>query len=257
MVFQIQKIFKQKKICVLKGSCVKIKSCLTSYLITLLNKKDQFKIPSYLKRVKKTKSNHSLVLVSIEELEGFDKVNFASSNEFSSREEFFHFNSFWPLKWYPQKQKSINEEYVKTFMHKLKKIQLNTNKQDDSRISQNHIYANYERKKIQCTESCMIVDQKTNNILYKSTDRNDILHGVLECISYVSSHRQPHSEHYLCTDLDAFIINDPCRSCCMALVHGRIKRVFFLFSQNGTFENDFLHEFSHFNHRYEVFKIIF
>ncbi|XP_064541438.1 probable inactive tRNA-specific adenosine deaminase-like protein 3 [Drosophila montana] len=61
---------------------------------------------------------------------------------------------------------------------------------------------------------------------------------------------------YLCTGYDVYLLREPCLMCAMALVHSRVKRIFFLEqSDNGALATSFqLHSVKELNHHYEVFQ---
>ena len=63
---------------------------------------------------------------------------------------------------------------------------------------------------------------------------------------------------YLLTGSDLFVLREPCAMCAMALVHARVRRVFYCIrdSEHGMLGGLFpLHSLqgSHLNHYYEVF----
>lgn len=77
----------------------------------------------------------------------------------------------------------------------------------------------------------------TENV--RALETHPLLTPVMRCIDGVASVIKgeldgqgslpdPLDEHYLCTGLDLFIIREPTLMCCMALVHSRIRRVFYL-----------------------------
>ncbi|ALC41736.1 CG10927 [Drosophila busckii] len=63
---------------------------------------------------------------------------------------------------------------------------------------------------------------------------------------------------YLCTGYDVYLLREPCLMCAMALVHSRVRRIFFLdCCKNGALISCFkLHTIKELNHHYEVFHII-
>ncbi|KAI6205613.1 CMP/dCMP-type deaminase domain-containing protein [Aphelenchoides besseyi] len=69
--------------------------------------------------------------------------------------------------------------------------------------------------------------------------------------------RSADGEQYLATDCYAFVQNEPCAMCAMAMVHGRVRSVFFANpSTNGAFvTNCQLHLKPNLNHHYDVFHL--
>ncbi|KAI6173717.1 CMP/dCMP-type deaminase domain-containing protein [Aphelenchoides besseyi] len=69
--------------------------------------------------------------------------------------------------------------------------------------------------------------------------------------------RSAQGEQYLATDCYAFVHNEPCAMCAMAMVHGRVRSVFFADpSTNGAFvTNCQLHLKPNLNHHYDVFHL--
>jgi tRNA(Arg) A34 adenosine deaminase TadA len=65
---------------------------------------------------------------------------------------------------------------------------------------------------------------------------------------------------YLCTSFDAFITHEPCAMCSMALLHSRVRRVFWDIpdEQRGALGSVIrLHALPNVNHRYRVFRGFF
>ncbi|CAI5457650.1 unnamed protein product [Closterium sp. Yama58-4] len=63
---------------------------------------------------------------------------------------------------------------------------------------------------------------------------------------------------YLCTGFDAFMLHEPCIMCAMALVHQRVRRVFYAIPnlQGGALGSCWkLHGVKSLNHHYEVFRV--
>ena len=67
-------------------------------------------------------------------------------------------------------------------------------------------------------------------------------------------------ETYLCTGFDAFLTHEPCAMCAMALLHSRVRRVFYdvADAKQGSLGSVVrLHALPNINHRYRVFKRFF
>ncbi|XP_031482031.1 tRNA-specific adenosine deaminase TAD3 isoform X2 [Nymphaea colorata] len=64
---------------------------------------------------------------------------------------------------------------------------------------------------------------------------------------------------YLCTGFDAYLVWEPCCLCAMALLHQRIKRIFFAFPNSGAGALGTVHRLhgeKNLNHHYAVFRVL-
>lgn len=99
------------------------------------------------------------------------------------------------------------------------------------------------------------------------SEAHPLRHATLNCIASIARLRtvppfsvvQPkrNGADYLLTSLSLFVTHEPCVMCCMALLHSRVREVFYVFSRRkgGGFEGAFgVHGRKDLNHRFEVWR---
>ncbi|XP_063958318.1 probable inactive tRNA-specific adenosine deaminase-like protein 3 isoform X1 [Lytechinus pictus] len=128
----------------------------------------------------------------------------------------------------------------------------------------------------------LIVDPTSDTTLAMTSSipgkgENPLQHAVMKCIDlvahsqgggawpicqeshFVSLDSMCNSDEtpYLCTGFDLYVTQEPCIMCAMALVHSRIRRVFYTNSHpDGALGSMYkLHTETSLNHRYQAFKV--
>jgi len=103
----------------------------------------------------------------------------------------------------------------------------------------------------------------------RNSENHPLRHAILNCIASIARLRTvpPFSEiqkqatrngaDYLLTSLSLFTLHEPCTMCTMALLHSRVREVFYVFpsGKSGGFEGELgVHSRKDLNHRFEVWK---
>jgi tRNA-specific adenosine deaminase 3 len=101
----------------------------------------------------------------------------------------------------------------------------------------------------------------------RTSEAHPLRHATLNCIASIARLRtvppfnvvQPtrNGADYLLTSLSLFCTHEPCVMCCMALLHSRVREVFYVFPRprGGGFEGAFgVHGRRDLNHRFEAWR---
>lgn len=202
---------------------------------------DNQPIPIFLKRIKKESDGRVLMLKGIGRMA--DRANSEDLFEVEVPEsepitvdQYEDARKKWPCYFYNHKEEPFDQNDATLKMDKLQRIFQERN-------------VNSHTLDVKCSSICMIYDGKA--LLSTNFDYEQIIgHAVTDCVRQVSQ-----SEHgYLCTGFTAYLLNEPCTSCAMALVHGRIRRVVILNSINeGPFSKYKMNYSKDLNHRFNVY----
>ncbi|EHY65798.1 tRNA-specific adenosine deaminase 3 [Nematocida ausubeli] len=91
--------------------------------------------------------------------------------------------------------------------------------------------------------------------IFANTDTPDSFfqHSVIRMVKTISRS----TSDYLCTGRTVILSSEPCLVCGMALVHGRVKRVYIagIESPDGPYTKQSIHQNSALNHRIDVYMI--
>lgn len=197
----------------------------------------------YLKKIKKIRDGDETRVLLLKEAGSAEGVSAGDvvrvmipAFEPVTREQYDIANSVWPCYFYSRYEEKIDEKEV--------------NSQADILIDKIFEYG-IERIDCSCYCSglCLIFDR--HELIASSVDQEPIIrHGITNCVSKVSRSKRG----YLCTGCTAFLYREPCMSCAMAFVHGRIKRVFVLKKTvDGSFSRHKLNYNRALNHRFNVY----
>nr|XP_019014852.1 uncharacterized protein I206_00939 [Kwoniella pini CBS 10737]OCF53633.1 hypothetical protein I206_00939 [Kwoniella pini CBS 10737] len=102
----------------------------------------------------------------------------------------------------------------------------------------------------------------------RQSENHPLRHSALNCIKSIANLRtvepfisitpERNGSDYLLTSLTLFITHEPCVMCCMALLHSRVREVFYIFprKKGGGFNGSELgiHARKDLNHRFEAWR---
>jgi tRNA-specific adenosine deaminase 3 len=103
-----------------------------------------------------------------------------------------------------------------------------------------------------------LIDQELNGVEFGAEPvRTDFDHLTKESFNEHDDNLTKYGP-YLCTGYEVYLTREPCMMCAMALIHSRVKRVFFgqRTEKGALCSVAKLHTTKDLNHRYEAFEII-
>lgn len=199
-------------------------------------------IPKYLKRIKRDSTGKIYLLKSTikNNYELKDNVILVKVPAFEpiTKEQYADANSVWPSHFYNHVTETVDQKNLD------RKLSILFDKSVEYFIK-NQLYGTPRF----CSGVCMIFDGDT--LISTESDEGFVLnHAVMTSIRSVSMSKRG----YLCTGYTAFLFQEPCLSCAMAFVHGRIKNVFVIRKlDDGSFSKHKLNYNKHLNHRFNVY----
>lgn len=216
----------------------------------LIKAEDNGPIPDHLKRVKKN-GNKMLML----KCQGIHKIPNGIAVKIPkykpiTQTQFEIARRIWPCHFYNQFEESISQAQCEKRMLETLEFYRSTFNQESSGNCSSMPYNGRDMLNSFCSGVCLIFNE--SNLLHKALDHEYILgHSVSDCVSEVSKI----GGGYLCTGYSAFLYQEPCVSCAMALVHGRIRRVFCYRRGSGKcpFSKMKFNYNRYLNHRFDVY----
>ncbi|XP_040566130.1 probable inactive tRNA-specific adenosine deaminase-like protein 3 [Lepeophtheirus salmonis] len=196
-----------------------------------------------LNHCKRVKNNDEriLCLINIEDSEKFSKDDIVAVEipeyKVCVRKQFEDSKLYWPVHFHPDQR--------------LEKLLARETPEIWSRPEYHGKYI-FEEK-----EAAIIVDPSSGNII--ATDSgSDKLHPLAHPIMNAINDLSNKKSEYLATGFDIYLKREPCAMCSMALVHMRIKRIFFMEDnpKQGSLKTKLkLHTIQGINHNFQVYQI--
>ncbi|XP_054169083.1 probable inactive tRNA-specific adenosine deaminase-like protein 3 [Oppia nitens] len=253
---------------------------LISYIVNFLSKEIPLKSLSHLKRINSKDKSIEVIICAkdyrnselSEKVNHFLKQNHllpfntrvVPKNNPKNRNQYEKSCQLWPINYHPNKylEKCLNSTVFDLISRKIifeliSKVIEFRDKEDNDRKSM----------------VTLVTDSSHNILTICKSDvlKNPLKHSVIVAIDTIAdkqcNERQKDdnikSDSYLCNGYDFYMSGEPCIMCCMALVHSRISRLFFIDSNDSHCNDLFdccdkaisLHEFHllpKLNHHFEI-----
>uniref|UniRef100_A0A915P090 AMP-dependent synthetase/ligase domain-containing protein n=2 Tax=Meloidogyne TaxID=189290 RepID=A0A915P090_9BILA len=134
---------------------------------------------------------------------------------------------YWPISFHKNSilEAKLNEQYFST-----KEIEIYSNLFFKVELTKGLIFLIFN---IKIFTGVLFYDPKNNKIVCSSTTnpKHPLKHAVIQCIDILAKIQEQEKiskdGQYLATGFDAILFKEPCTMCAMALVHCRVKRIFF------------------------------
>jgi tRNA(Arg) A34 adenosine deaminase TadA len=192
----------------------------------------------HLKRARREKSS-LMVLVGVgdrpEGMEGLVEVEVPGRAP-ASREEYEEFSRVWPCVYrpHPLPPEIMSREGASRVMRVLEATLSGHSPED-------------------CSSAIAVVDSPSEYTLFVNESPESVLdHAVMKGVRAISRA----TSGYLCTGKAVVSVSEPCTVCAMAMVHGRVKALYFQEDRpEGAIRTARINDKKELNHRYPAYKM--